>query len=518
MRDALICPRPLRTSRLHLAFRLLLPLLVTAACPGCDVGPDYQKPALDLPDAYRATPDSAVAAWPADDWWKGFQSPELDRLIAMARSNNFDIAAAAARVRQADAQVRIAGAALLPDVAGSGSASWQHEGLSNATTSRVSARGGSNASIDFHTYSAGLSASYEIDFWGRYLSARRSAVASAIYSRFDQQTVALTVVTDTANTWFTALSLADRLNNARRNLADAARTLQVIRGRFAAGTASALDVAQQEALTAGEQATIPNFANQLEQQLNGLGILTGQPPERIALRPGTLTALVLPPVAPGLPSDLLARRPDIASAEALLIAQNFSIKSARAAFFPSVQLTGGGSYQAQALNKLITPAAALGSLTGTLNLPIFDGGTLRGNLDLAKGRYNELAADYRKAVVQAFTDVDNALTAWRFTTEQESLQRRAVETAQRAATIARAQMEAGTVDITTVLQAETTLFNDEDTLVQVRLARVQALLNLYKALGGGWVQPSGTPADTFPGLQPGIVPGGVALPVGGNIE
>jgi outer membrane protein TolC len=161
---------------------------------------------------------------------------------------------------------------------------------------------------------------------------------------------------------------------------------------------------------------------------------------------------------------------------------------------------------------LITPGGALASLAGGLTSPLFDGGTLRGELDLAKGRYDELLADYRKAVVQAFTDVDAALTAWRYTTEQEKLQRIAVETATRAATIARAQLGAGTVDITTVLTAETTQFNDEDLLVQVRLARVQALLNLYKALGGGWTMPSGG----FPGLAPGLVPGGVALPVGGN--
>ena len=501
-----------------IAIRSVVPLLITAVCAGCDVGPAYEKPALDLPEAYRATPATAESAWPAPDWWQGFRSPELNELIREARAHNPDIAAAAARVQQADAQVRIAGAALLPTVSGSGSASWQHEGLQAGGINTFSRSDGSNASIDYRTYGLGLSASYEIDFWGRYRAARRSAVASAIYSRFDQETVALTVVTNVADTWFTALSLADRLHNAQRNLADAQQTLAVIRGRFEAGTASALDLAQQQALTAGEQAQIPNFANQLEQELIGLGILTGQPPERITVRPGTLTALALPPVASGLPSELLARRPDIASAEAQLVAQNFSVKSARAAFFPSIQLTGGASYQSEALNKLVTPGGALASLTGAVNLPVFDGGTLRGNLEQAKGRFNELAADYRKAVLQALTDVDNALTAWRYTTEQEKLQRIAVETAQRAADIARAQMAAGTVDITTVLTAETTLFSDEDTLVQVRLARAQALLNLYKALGGGWVRPEGSAADLFPGLKPGMVPGGVALPAGGNVE
>jgi multidrug efflux system outer membrane protein len=496
----------------------LLALAAVAILAACDIGHDYRRPALDLPAAYRATPATEAAAWPSPDWWQGFRSPELTTLIEAARAHNFDIAAAIARVRQADAQVRIAGAPLLPDIGGNAGASWQHEGINSGSTLVSSGRTGSNAGFDFHSYSAGLSASYELDFWGRNRASRQSAVASAMFSRFDQQTVALTVVTNVANTWFTALSLADRLAVARGNLADSEHTLAVIRGRFDVGTASQLDVAQQESLVAGVRASIPNFVSQLQQQIIALGILTGQPPERIAVDPGTLTALKLPPVAAGLPSELLARRPDIASAEAQLIAQNFSITVARAAFFPSIQLTASAGYQAAALNRLVTPGGALASLAEGLTLPIFDGGTLRGQLDLAKGRYDELLAVYRKAVVQAFTDVDTALTAWRYTTEQEKLQTVAVETARRAATIARAQMEAGTVDITTVLTAETTLFSAEDTLVQVRLLRAQALLNLYKALGGGWTEPDRPVTGQFPGLAPGMVPGGVALPVGGTIR
>jgi multidrug efflux system outer membrane protein len=493
---------------------------IVSLLTGCDIGRDYKRPSLDVPAAYRATPQTAATAWPSAAWWQGFHSPELNALVEAARAHNFDIAAAIARVQQADAQVRIAGAPLLPNISGNASASWQHEGLGTGSSSRLgsNAFGGSNASVDFHSYSAGLSASYELDFWGRNRAARQSAVASSMFSRFDQQTVALTIVTDVANTWFTALSLADRLAVARGNLAAAEHTLAVIQGRFDAGTANQLDIAQQASLVAGVRATIPNFISQLEQEIIALGILTGQPPERIHVQPGTLTALELPLVASGLPSELLARRPDVASAEAQLVAQNFSITVARAAFFPSIQLTASAGYQAPALNRLITPGGALASLAEGLTLPIFDGGTLRGQLDLAKGRYDELLADYRKAVVQAFTDVDTALTAWRYATEQEALQVIAVETARRAATIAQAQMEAGTVDITTVLTAETTLFSAEDILVQVRLARAQALLNLYKALGGGWVEPDRPVTDQFPGLTPGMVPGGIALPVGGNVR
>ena len=489
---------------------------------GCNLGPDYHRPALEMPAIYRASQATEAAAWPAADWWRGFDSSELNELIDEARVRNFDIAAAIARVVQADAQVRIAGAALLPTLDATGSGGWQHIGLasggnSSGSGSRIGGRSG-NASIDTHSYSAALNVAYELDFWGKNRAARQAAVATAMFSRFDQQTVALTVVTNVANTWFTALALADRMQVAEQNLADAEQTLSVIRGRMDAGTATALDLAQQEALVAGERATIPNFRNQIEQELLGLGILVGRPPEAITARPGTLTALSLPLVTAGLPSELLARRPDVASAEAQLIAANFDIKVARAAFFPSIQLTGQGGFSGAALNALFFPGGTIASLSAGLTQPIFDAGTLRGQLEQAKGRYDELLADYRKAVVQALTDVEDALTAWRYTTEQEALEAQAVATAQRAADIARAQLIAGTVDITTVLQAETTLFNDQDILAQVRLTRFQALLNLYKALGGGWTESPRPIPDQFPGLSPGVLKGGVALPVGGNIQ
>ena len=301
-----------------------------------------------------------------------------------------------------------------------------------------------------------------LDFWGKAPASRQAAVASAMFSRFDQQTVALTVVTSVANTWFTALGFADQLAVAQRNLADAEQTLAVIRGRLEAGTASALDVAQQEALVAGVRATIPNLRSQMEQQIIGLGILVGRAAgggdgaARHARRRWRCRA-----VAPGLPSELLQRRPDVASAEAQLIAANFDVKVARAAFFPQIQLTGSAGFENTALGTLFGPGGVPDHRwPPALTQPIFDGGTLRGQLEQAKGRQAELLADYRKAVVQAFTDVDNALTAWRYMTEQEALQRVAVDTARRAADIARAQMEAGTVDITTVLTAETTLFSD----------------------------------------------------------
>jgi len=501
---------------IRLLCRVALPLVLVLG--GCNLGPDYTRPEVEMPVQFRATDASAAEAWPSEDWWRGFRSPDLDALIEQARAQNFDIAAAIARVRQADAQVRIAGAPLLPGVTATAGASWQQVGATRGVTG--ASRGGSTTStIDIHSYSlTPVNIAYEVDFWGKNRAARQSAASSAVFSRFDQQVVALTTVTNVANTWFTALALADRLVVAERNLADAQQTLAVIRGRLDAGTATALDLAQQESLVAGEPAVIPNLRSQMEQALIGLGILVGRPPEAINVRPGSLDELVLPPVAPGLPSSLLERRPDVAEAEALLVAANFNIKVARAAFFPSIQLTGAYGFSNAALSTLFTPGGMLISLAAGLTQPLFDAGTLRGQLEQARGRYDELLADYRKSVVQAFTDVENGLTAWRFTTEQEALQRQAVSTAQRAANIARAQMQAGTVDVTTVLTAETTLFNAEDLLAQVRLARFQALLSLYKALGGGWVAPSGPIEDQFPGLTPGTLRGGVALPIGDNVR
>lgn len=500
---------------------LLATLLPLTAC---DLGPRYQHPVTETPATFRAPAATHQIVWPDPEWWRGFRSPTLDTLQEQARAQNFDIAAAVARVRQADAQVRIAGAALLPTLGTTGSATFQQSG--NQRRGSTSASGQSfnnfvNSAKPYtttHAYDLTANASYELDFWGRNRALADSAIASAVFSRFDQQTVALTVSANVASTWFTALAYQDRLAIAKNNLRDAEKTLEVFRARLAAGTANALDVAQEESLVAGVRASIPNLQNQMEQQIIGLGILTGRPPEAIAVPAGTLTKLALPPVQPGLPSDLLARRPDVAAAEAQLIAANANIRAARAAFFPTIQLTGSAGYQSAALGTVFGPGASILSLAANATQPIFDGGNLRGQLEQAKGKQDELVADYRKAVVQAFTDVENALTDWRYTSEQEELDRKAVETAQRAADIARVQLSVGIVDITSVLNVQNTLYNDQDTLAQTRLARFQALLNLYKALGGGWIEPAGPIPDRFPGLHPSAVGGSLALPVGGNVK
>lgn len=494
-------------------------LLGTAALAGCSLGPAYERPPLDLPLAFRATADTAAAAWPALEWWRNFHATELDQLIERARAYNNDLLAAAARVIQADAQSRISGAPLLPAVTGTGNFDYTRSGtgssrsrssgssISTSNLSTTSVAGSSTGAttgagitttsfstgptqryFDSRSYSLSLGVSYDLDFWGRNRALLQAAQASALASRFDQETVALTVVTSVANTYFQILAGQDRLAVAQRNLRDSQRILATYRARLGAGTANALDVSQQEALVAGQLAQIPNYHNTIEQQRIALGILVGTPPERVNVQGGSLNDLPLPLVAPGLPSELLLRRPDIANAEALLIAQNANIRAARAAFFPDVTLTASGGLTSAALSTLTGPGTLVAQFAAALAQPIFDNGLRRGQLDVAKGRSLELTADYGKAILQSFTDVEQALTALRYTTEQEELERRAVEVAQRSADIARAQLEAGTIDIITSLNTQQTLYNDLDLLTQIRLARFQALVNLYKALGGGWQQ------------------------------
>jgi NodT family efflux transporter outer membrane factor (OMF) lipoprotein len=461
-----------------------LAYLALVLLAGCSLGPRYQAPEHEVPAAYRATLASAATAWPGPEWWRGFGSPELDALIAQARAANFDLAAAAARVAQADAQLRIAGAPLLPTVNAQGSESWSRAALQSRTAS--GSVGFSGRYSEIRSFRVGPSASWELDIWGRIRANREAAQADALASRFDQASVALTVVTSVASTWFQACALRDRLDVAARNLADAEAVLRAISARQQVGTASALDVSQQEALVAGIRVQVPALRSQMEQQINALGLLVGRPPSAIVVRPGTLARMRLPPAAPGLPSMLLTRRPDIATAEAQLRAANADIRAARANFLPQIALTGSAGWTSLALGTLFGPGSVFANAALSATQNVFANGLRTAQLDLTKARAEELVADYRRAVVQGFTDVENSIQATNFSTEQEALSRQAVAIAQRSADIARAQLLAGTVDIVTALQAQTTLFNDLDQLAQVRLSRFQSVLSLYKALGGGW--------------------------------
>jgi outer membrane protein, multidrug efflux system len=447
---------------------------------GCSVGPTYKRPEIALPAQWHESAGgtaggASVSVWPAAEWWHGFGSARLDQLIAEAEHNNDDLAGAIARVQEADAQARIAGAALLPSLDLGAGGSRQRAQTTSSGVSRV-----------FNTFNTGLTASYELDFWGKNRATRDAARAAATASRYDQQTVALTVVSSVATTYFQALELRDRIQVAQQNLANSQKILDGFRLEMSAGTATGLDVAQQETTVAILNAAIPPLLQQFRQTVHALAVLIGETPESVDVDVGTLTNLSSPAVVEGLPSQLLSRRPDVASAEQQLIAANADITVARAALFPSIQLTAAGGYQSQSLTSFVNPRNQVYSVAAGLAQPIFHGGALRGQVAFDKARYTELLTTYHKTVLTAFTNVEDALVAAQQTAEQQKRQQEAVTTARRAYEFAQKQMSAGTVNILTVLNTENALFSAQDQLVQVNFLRLQALVNLFIALGGGW--------------------------------
>ena len=463
-----------------------------AASSGCILTKDLPDPALDIPEGYKsaAKPAKAGDASPALDWWRGFRSRELTGLMEEAQTVNLDIAAATARFRQADAQARITGAALLPSLSGTGSESYSR-------TSGSSSSGLTNGGREVVNYSASFSASYELDFWGKNRDAAQVAEETAVANRFDRDVVALTTLTTVANAYFQVLAAQDRIRTAQRNIASATRILEAIRQRLQAGTGNDLDVAQQESVLANQRALVPPLRQTLDQNVNALATLVSRPPESVRVAGGSLNQIAIPRVTPGLPSELLTQRPDIRRQEAQLASATANVGSARAQFFPSIQLTGQGGYQSSALTSLFQPHAAFFSMVGSLTQPIFDGGRILGNFELTKARQEELLQTYRKTVVQAFADVDNALYSIRQTTEKLRLQREVVAASRRAFELSEQQLRAGTADIVTVLNTQLTLFQAEDALSQAQLARLLAIVSLYQALGGGWEPRLERPVDAL---------------------
>ena len=462
-------------------------LTLTLPAGGCLLA-DRPDPALDIPASYSEAsrnPAAAEAQVPPLDWWKRFHSKELTALIEEARLANLDIAAAIARIVQADAQARITGAALLPAVDLNGDAS---RAQSSQTTNLGNGKRFVSTGFSVHnSLTASLSASYEVDFWGKNRAALRAAEETAVASRYDREVVGLTTVVATANAYFQVLAAQDRLQVARDNLESASRVLNLIQQRMNAGTASALEVAEQQSVVNTQRAAIPPLEQTLKENKNALALLIARPPEHVRVRGGSLRSIAYPRVTPGLPSELIAQRPDIREAEAKLASADANVERARAQFFPSITLTGEGGYQSAVLKLLTRPESVFFNLAAGLTQPIFDGGVIQGNLDLQKGMQDELLQDYRKAVISGFVDVENALDAIRQTALRERLQQDVVTSSRQAFDISEQRLREGTIDLVTVLQTQQTLYQALDQLVQARLAHVQAIVSLYQALGGGWL-------------------------------
>ncbi|HXC56036.1 MAG TPA: TolC family protein [Rhizomicrobium sp.] len=454
--------------------------LVTAACT--TPPPEALKPG-DVPPAFTAptTPETATAPlWPTLDWWTGFHAPELTPLETTALTENLDLLAAAARVQQAQANTGIAGAALFPVLSGTA-------GASRSGTDIAGVPGGNT----HNTFGVGAQASYEVDLWGLNRDQLHAAEQSELSARYAEQTVRLTITSDVANTYLDVLALRQRVAIAKQNIDAAKRILTITEAKVTNGVSSNLELAQQRAQVAGEEAAVPALEEQEREARYALAILLGRAPEGFDVNSINLDGIVAPPVKAGIPTELLTRRPDVASAEAQLLAAHANVDAARAAFFPHIDLSAG-------ITQAFNPSSLAWNIGASLLQTIFDGGQLSSESDLQKARQTELLVDYRKAVFSALSDAESAMgqvsaltLQERFTTEQET-------NAAEAYRIAELQYREGVTDLLNVLQTQQTLFTAQDTLVQIRLARLQAGVSLYRALGGGWT------VETDPNAAPDV--------------
>lgn len=485
--------------RVASALTLAVTLASLSACGDAPVAPDL---AAEMPATWKEWKAKTATIAPdlGRHWIVEFRVPELTRLAALAEVDNLDLAVATARIAEAEATLDGTRAGLLPSVSGSAEASRSvTPGTQSSFSPPFSARVGDQ-------FQLGVSASWQLDLRGRLRALARADAEALRAARIDREAVRLNLLAAIADDWFRVAAAADRLRIARENVATAERTLQVYRRRLEVGTANALDIAQQESLLASQRAAMPALEIELRQTRNSLVALTGRPPEDLTVRANGLDGVRIPTVAPGLPSALLARRPDVVEAEANLAAASARVEAARAAYLPDITLTGSSGLASAFLRNLLRPDAMASSAAASLAETIFDGGARDADLASARARREELVATYRKSVHSALVDVENALVAVEQNRRREILQRAVVAAARKTQRLTEERLHEGTIDVTTVLEAERTLFAAEDTLVSVRLARLQAVVSLVTALGGGWTKDLSTrPADPADPAEPQVI-------------
>jgi outer membrane protein, multidrug efflux system len=461
-----------------MGLRLAAAVVVAAALTGCELlDPHVPTPELEVPNAYiNQKGKGASTATPYD--FVAFRSKYLNELIALGRGFNFDIGAAIARIQEAEANVRVAEQQLIPVITTAGT------GVSQSLEPPTSQGGKVRTTV-----TAQLNGTYTLDIWGQYKSLVFAAKANEWNASFAASATILTADSSIATTYFQAIGTQEQIDIEKRNLVAAKRILKAIQDRFKQGTASGLDVAQQETLVWNVAVTIPPLERSLEQFKYALAVLVGQAPETFRYKADKLFSVAVPVIPSGLPSDLLCRRPDIAQAEAQLATDKFDVSSARAAMFPAIQLTGQGGFQSAGLASLFQPQNTFYNIAAGIVQPITNEYGLQATLDLNKATYGEHLQDYRKTIVSAFQNVESTLIAYRKDAEQERLQHEAVISARRAFDLSEQQLKGGIIDVTTLLQVEQTLFTAEIAYAQIRETRLLDAVSLYQALGGGWYKP-----------------------------
>ncbi len=461
-------------------------LALWATIVGCAVGPDYKRPAVETPGAYRRAasdtnaPQGSVSF--ADlGWWEVFKDPQLRAYVKEALTNSWDIKIAAARVLQAEASARITRSQFFPTVNAGG----------DLVTTRTSEKGpiplspGMDPQRGYGDVFLSMPA-YEVDLWGRIRRANEAARANLLASMDVQRIVRQTLVADVVAAYLDLLELDLELQIAQRSYEIRTNSLDLTESRHEGGVASVQDVYQARVLVFTAEAAIADTQRRIEQQENFLSILLGRNPGHVP-RGGTLDAQELrTDVPPGLPSSLLERRPDIRAAEQQLVAANADIGQAKAAFYPQLTLTGFYGYQTVALSDLFSAPARTWQFGPAVTMPLFTGGRLRGNLKLAEARFNESVANYQRTIQGAFREVSDSLIAYQRTQEYRARQQENTQAHRDAASTAADRYEGGVTSYLEVLYNEQELFNAELALAQARLNELLSVVQLYRALGGGW--------------------------------
>jgi outer membrane protein, multidrug efflux system len=459
-------------------------LLITIAVllSGCAVGPNYNRPTVNVPTDYRdsmAAQTAAVSSLGNENWWQVYQDPVLVQLIHTALQQNYDVRIAATRVLQAQAQLGIARANQFPTASvGAGISSEQNAKVSNLLPAYQVDAGQLN-----------LSVIWNLDFWGKYRRQTEAARAQMLASEWGQQAVISSLVANVATAYFELRALDSELDIAERTLGSRQQSLQLTKTLFTNGSASDLDLSQSEQLVYTASETIPDLERQIRQQENLLSILLGENPGSIP-RGRALTEQPVPDSVPaGLPSELLERRPDVREAEGNMMAANAQIGVAKAAFFPSIALTGTGGLESNQLNRFISAPSEtwLGALS--VAQPVFEGGALRSQLKLSRAQYQETVLAYEQTVQSALEQVSNALIASQKDRQFREQQELLVQAAERSDRLSLILYKQGGASYLQVLTNETNYFSAELNLVQAQLNERLALVQLYQSLGGGWQQP-----------------------------
>jgi NodT family efflux transporter outer membrane factor (OMF) lipoprotein len=420
---------------------------------------------MDVGTGWKQAQSTEVA--PSSTWWTQFSSTSLDALIAQALQHNNDLQAALQRVAQTRASVKIASASLWPQVTASSSAARTRQDRHNG------------AALTTDSYRGQVGVAYEIDLFGRNRAAQEAARAQLEASRFDHDALAIIIAAEVARAYAGAVATSARLRVAEDNLTIAREVLAIIQARFDAGRTSALELSQQKAVLVSTEATIASLHREHDAFVNQLAVLIGQAPQNFTLQEHALSTMTVPAIAPTVPSRLLEQRPDIRSAEAELIAAHADIGAARAAFFPSLEI---------GLDSALTgnPYAMLSTLAASALAPIFQGGALKGELERSQARKEELVATYRQTVLTTFQEVSDALSAAQAAVTRVNALDTAAQASRQAYTIARERYAAGAIDFQALLDTQRSLLQAEDAFTLAQLEHIQAAIDLYKALGGGW--------------------------------